>query len=192
MTHRKRLLVALVAVVVSATASCGIPVEDQARPVNPPPGPYGALTATQAPTPDPGGPATETLCLVKDGALHPTERALTGPRNVNDLMTDLLSGPNEDERATGLSSALSGPSFIGGVHLANGLAIVDVRTGPDGTRSDEVLAFGQLVCTLDARQDVNGVAFTQVGRPIAVPRGDGALSTGPLTTGDYALLLGPR
>jgi hypothetical protein len=193
MTHRTWLLAALLAGVLSATASCGIPAENEARPVDAPPGPYGALTATQAPTSEPRGAEKETLCLVKDGALHPTERPLTVPRNLDDLMEDLLSGPTEDEHAAGLSSSLSKPSFIGDVRLADGLAIVDVEPGPDGnTRSDEVMAFAQVVCTLDTRQDVTGVAFTQGGHPIAVPRGDGALSEGPLTTGDYAPLLGPR
>jgi hypothetical protein len=190
---RHTWLRALLVAALSATASCGIPAENDARPVDPPPGPYGALTATQAPTPDPGGAATETLCLIKDGALRPTERALTMPRSVNDLLTDLLDGPTEAERAAGLTSALSKPSFVGGARLENGIAVVGFDPGPDGnTRSDEVLAFGQVVCTLDTHQDVTAVAFSEGSRPVAVPRGDGTLSEGPLTTGDYALLLGPR
>ena len=107
-------------------------------------------------------------------------------------MADLLAGATDAEQNTGISSALPGANVIGGVSVTDQVATVDLGPGLDGSgRNDAVLAFGQVVCTLDSRPDIDGVVFQQNGQRVGVPRATGSLSTGPLTTADYAGLLTP-
>lgn len=73
-----------------------------------------------------------------------------------------------------------------------GQASVQVVKPDEGTaRSDEILAYGQIVCTLTGRFDVSAVSFTRDGKPLEVPRADGTLTSEPLRGSDYAGLLGP-
>ena len=174
-----------------ALSACGIPPESTARGIQPPPGPY-QLTTPNPPEPSPSGTVTEQLFYIKDGKLVPVERKVSGQRTVQDQMTDLLAGATDAEQSTGISSALPGANVIGGVHVSDQIATVDLGPGLDGSgRNDAVLAFGQVVCTLDSRSDINGVVFQQNGQPVGVPRATGLVSTGPLTTADYASLLTP-
>jgi hypothetical protein len=61
-----------------------------------------------------------------------------------------------------------------------------------GARSDDVLAYGQIVCTLTGRgAEIGTVSFVSHGEPLAVPRPDGSLTGGELTISDYTSLLDP-
>jgi spore germination protein GerM len=172
-----------------AVAACGIPPESTARGIQPPPGPY-QLTTLNPPAPSPSGAVIEQLFFIKDGKLVPVERRVARQRTAQDQMTDLLAGATDAEQNSGVSSALPGANVIGGVHVTDQIATVDLGPGfGDSGRNDAVLAFGQVVCTLDSRADVNGVVFQQNGQPVGVPRATGLVSAGPLTTADYASLL---
>jgi hypothetical protein len=104
----------------------------------------------------------------------------------------LTSGPDNAESAAGYTSALTATNLAAGARQAGSVVTVDVGDRPQDTgRSDEVLPFGQVVCTLTARTHVTAVAFTQDGQPLAVPRADGSLSAQLPTTADYADLLAP-
>jgi hypothetical protein len=62
-----------------------------------------------------------------------------------------------------------------------------VNARSKGCRSDEVLAYGQMVCALTSQgADVGTVSFASGGQPLAVPRADGSLVAGALTIADYA------
>jgi spore germination protein GerM len=185
----KALRAILAALALATLAGCGIPPESQAREVQPPPGPYQAL-ASPEPANTESGTVAETLCLVKESKLVAVVRRVNRDPTVSALMHDLLGGPTEAERADGMSSALAGADQFGEVHVANGQAVVDLMSQvKDAGRSDETLSFAQVVCTLDARPGVDGVSFNADGKPIGVPRGDGSLSSAPLTMADYASLL---
>lgn len=188
---RRRQLTAAAAVMISLTAAvgCGIAPDRSPRAVQPPPGPY-QLTTPPPPTPGSSGPVTLHLFLVRDGKLVAVQRKASGVQSVQQLMNDLLAGATDEEKRSGLSSALPGNTVIGGVIVNGGVATVDLGPGlEDAGRNDEVLALGQVVCTLDARSDVNGVLFQQEGQIIGVPRADGVLSKGPLTATDYSDLV---
>ena len=132
----------------------------------------------------------ERLFLVKDDTLTPVIRHVERQPTTDSLLNDLLAGPTDNERATGITSALQGGNVVAGIHLSGGQAVVELASAMDNTaRNDEVLAYAQLVCTLTGRPDVDGVTFTRNGQPIGVPRGDGSLAQGPLTAADYASLL---
>jgi hypothetical protein len=170
-------------------AACGVPGEDRPRSVDPPLTP---LTASTPPTPttDPYGSLAEVVCLVRDDSLVPVVRRVAVLPSVEDHLGQLVAGPTAAERAAGLTSALTG-SRVAGVALADGEARVELKGDEGVARSDDVLAFGQVVCTLTTRPDVTRVVFHRGEGAVAVPRGDGSLSDAPLTASDYAAITGP-
>jgi hypothetical protein len=173
---------------VALAAGCGVPVEDTARQVEQ----TGNSTPAAAPTPAAAasGPITETLYLLNDGHLVAVERKAPTPPDAQQLLADLLAGPIPAEQEAGLTSALTGTTAINSATDAAGSATVELSTALEGTgRSDDVLAFGQLVCTLSSRPDINQVVFTRQGQRVGVPRGNGALTEDPLTCADYANLV---
>jgi len=177
-----RRAVALVCCLV--LAGCGVPVERVPRPLDP----SVTVGSPDAPT-APVGAVAEKLYMVRDNQLVAVERRVDAPPDLTRQLTDLMSSPTEQERNTGLGSALAGTDLISGVQLEDGTAVVAVTTS---IRTDEVLAYGQIVCTLAARDDVDAVQFVQNGRPLEVPRADGVLTADPLTAADYYTLIAVR
>ncbi|GIJ23653.1 hypothetical protein Vlu01_42770 [Micromonospora lutea] len=180
------------ATVLLLLGACGVPAEDKPRPVTPPPVPFPS-TASAAPTVAETGAVTEMLYFASDDRLVPVIRRVDQVSAVDAQLRGLLAGPTPAERDDGLTSALPGAFTSAVVELVDGVAQVTVvLTAVDTGRSDGRLAYGQIVCTLSARTDVNAVLFLEGGAPLSVPRADGSLSSGPLTAGDYAVLINPR
>ncbi|GAB7051143.1 GerMN domain-containing protein [Catenuloplanes indicus] len=166
-------------------AGCGIPLDDAPRePDNP--RPYRSGTA-----PAPGvGSAVERLCLVKDDRIVRVQRRLPTTRTAPEQLADLFGGPNAAEQADGYTSALTGGLPAPRLTMDGAAAVVEIGDWTaHGARSDQVLAFGQIVCTLTTRPEVGTVEFTSGGEPISVPRADLSLSDRPLTIVDYDELI---
>jgi spore germination protein GerM len=186
------LLAAMTASVAAGVTACGVPPEDSARPVEPPAG-MQASWAAQSPPARESGTVPVRLFLVRDDKLVPVTRHVRTEPDVAELVDDLLAGPTESEQDSGLTSALLGGDIIVDARLADGIAVVELADGLDETsRTDQVLAFAQIVCTLTANSRVAGVSFIRDGQVVGVPRANGSLSEGPLTASDYAELLAPR
>ncbi|MFC0506439.1 GerMN domain-containing protein [Micromonospora costi] len=180
-----------VGVLILLLAGCGVPSDDRPRPVEVPPGPF-PTTETASPTAS-GGRLDEALCFVRDDRVERIVRRTDTLSSVEAHLRHLLAGPGPQELERGVSSALPGTITVAGTRLNGATAEVDVRlAGDDIGRSDEVLAFGQIVCTLTARSDVDRVSFRRDGQPLDVPRADGSLSREPLTEADYAAILRDR
>ncbi|MFG1891581.1 GerMN domain-containing protein [Micromonospora sp. NPDC049051] len=181
--------------VLGLLGGCGVSVEDTPRVVAPPPGPFpspGVVVSTPSPTLT-AGRATEILCFVRDDRLVRVERRVDGTPTVDAQLQHLLAGPTAAERDTGLTTALPGAVPVAVARPRGTEVDVDLGGAGDETgRSDEVLAFGQIVCTLTARSDVDTVGFFRGGAPLGVPRADGSLSRRPLAADDYAGLVAPR
>jgi hypothetical protein len=171
----------------SVTAGCGVPVDGSPRDLDRHPTP---ASGSYAPVPDRLGPAVERLYLVRDGKLVRVARRVPVARTPQQMMQDLVAGPTRDEQQDGLTSALSSME-VGATTIVQRRAAVEIGApAVPGARSDEVLAYAQIVCTLTIQgAEVGTVSFTRDGRPLAVPQGDGLLSTGPLTIADYADLI---
>ncbi|TDB98586.1 hypothetical protein E1091_07615 [Micromonospora fluostatini] len=177
--HRWAVLAAALALL----AGCGVSAEDRPRVIEPPGGPHPMVTTPPA---EPTGQLTETLCFVRDERLVRVDRRVPSPSTPDTQIRYLVEGPTAGDRDAGLATALTGASRITGVRITGREALVDVADGLAGTgRTDEMLAFGQVVCTLTARPDVDLVSFLHDSRRLGVPRADGSLSTGPLTVSDY-------
>ncbi len=178
-------------VLVLAIAGCGISAEGRPREIEPPRGPFPDI-ATTAPSAPEAGAAAEPLYFVRADRLVAVIRRVRTAPTVQEQVQHLIAGPTELESAADLASALNGTIELGGVTVVGSQATIEVGDDVNGAgRSDEVLAFGQLVCTLTARPELAGVSFQRDGRPLGVPRADGSLSTGPLTAADYAALTAP-
>lgn len=178
---------ALLAVVL--LAGCGVQTEQAARP----------LADRASPSADPSGsPALvpgsrpTTLYLVRDAVLAPVIRRTSAAGSPSAALQLLLRGPSRLEARQGLTTAL-GPDavLLEQVQVRGTEVVVPLRELPaEGlVRSDEVLAYAQVVTTLTALRGVSTVVFTRDGMPLDVPRADGSIAPGPLTRRDYAALL---
>ncbi len=182
-------IVAGLLLLVGLAAGCGVPTEDAARVIE-----QTGKATPAAPTPiaQTSGRVTETLYLLRDGRLVAVERKVPTAPDAQQLLADLLTGPTPKEQEAELTSALVGTTAINSATDAAGSATVELSTALEGTgRSDDVLAFGQLVCPLSSRSDIKQVVFTRQGARVGVPRGNGALAEDPLTCTDYENLIAP-
>jgi Sporulation and spore germination len=170
------------------TGACGIPADDTPRDIGRP----RPSSGSNPPRSDRLGSAVERLYLVRDGALTRVVRRTADAPNPQKLLDDLLAGPTRAETEDGVTSALSTTDIVGMTVVQRRATIAVGSPTAQGARSDETLAYGQIVCTLTSQStEVGTVSFTRGGRPLGVPRGDGSLSTGPLTIADYSDLLKP-
>ena len=184
----------LAAAVLAATAlaGCGVSAQSAPQPVDPPRGPFQAVTSPTPAATD-SGPVAQRLFMVKDGKLVAVTRHADRQPTVQTLIDDLLAGPTKAERDAGITSALQGAATVSGVRLDGDRATIELAAPLAETgRNDEVLAYAQVVCTLTARPEIRGVTFTRHQQPVRVPRADGQLSQGPLTAADYADLVGQK
>ncbi|MEU4244664.1 GerMN domain-containing protein [Actinoplanes sp. NPDC026619] len=181
------VFVAVVLLLTPIAGGCGVPAEDEPRDLRNPGLSYGP----SGPAPDRFGTAIERLYLIRDGELARVVRRVPTARTPQQMLQDLLAGPTAAEHEDGISTALS-TMKIDGISVTQRRASVTIGKPADqGARSDEILAYGQIVCTLTSQgADVGTVSFTSGGRSLGVPRGDGSLSADPLTIADYAGLLG--
>ncbi|MFJ8577855.1 GerMN domain-containing protein [Micromonospora sp. NPDC093277] len=185
---RRVLIVAVAALLLTG---CGVPVDDAPRRAAGRPGPFNSTASGGADSN--AGRANESLCFVREDRLGTVVRRVDYLPDVDTHLRHLLAGPGNTERDAGFISALTGTASVAGARLSGGVAEVEVGGAGDETgRSDQILAFGQIVCTLTSRADVHGVTFRRDGQPLDVPRADGSLSRLPLTAIDYAPLIGRR
>ncbi|MDQ7907611.1 GerMN domain-containing protein [Phytohabitans sp. ZYX-F-186] len=192
--RRRRGVAALTLLLVAAATGCGVQAENIPREANPPNGISHAWATQTPPDPGPGaGPIQERLYFVQDGELVAVTRNLDAQPSVDELVDDLLAGPTDAEQRDGLTSALLGNDIVVGVQLDDGRATVELTAGLDESgRTDQILAFAQIVCTLTAKDAITAVSFTRDGQVVGVPRADGSLADAPATAADYAsLLAGP-
>lgn len=183
-----RCLAVLSAGVILA-GGCGVPAQDEPHPVTLPRRPLD--TASSAPAAEPAGGVAQVLCLVRDNQLVQTVRRAGAVPDPQRQLDQLVAGPIPAEQTRGLSTALAATALT--VRLPPGGTTADVEVGESGegaARSDEVLAYGQIVCTLTSRADIAAVTFSRNGQPLQVPRGDLILSGDPLRAADYRSLMG--
>ncbi|MDG4824934.1 GerMN domain-containing protein [Asanoa sp. WMMD1127] len=183
---RRRL--AVFAAAIALLGGCGVAAEKTPRQIEAPPGPFPTYAAA-TPAPPGAADAVERLCFVRDARLVAVTRRTTTVPTLAEQFTHLLAGPTDAERDQALTTALTGSPTVS---RTAGSTLVTVEVTADGVgagRSDEAVAYGQIVCTLAGRTDVSGVVFTRDGQRRGVPRGDGSLSEGPLTTEDYRAIM---
>jgi len=177
-----------------AAAGCGIPADDGPRDIS-----QDQLPATSAPV-DVGG---EGQALAVD--LWFTR--FDGSRDVLTTVTEEVPTGGESGQptpATVLDALLGGvpddpgsdPSVVTKIpadtalasqpELRSGILTIDLDHGISGVQGDGArLAYGQMVCTTDALDGVDGVLFTIDGQPLQPPNGQGETGSAPLTCAAY-------
>lgn len=182
----------IVAALTAALAGCGVQSTDGARTVAGENVPYDLLDAAQPPStttlPELAS-AIISVWLVADDSVVSVNRQVQSPPSVDRAVEALLAGPSSDESSFGLRSALSGES-VDGVDVVHGVATIQLTDSfSAATPRNQVLALAQLVFTVTEHDDVEVVTFALEGQAVDVPRGDGSISQGPVTRGDYAALV---
>ncbi|GAA3347074.1 hypothetical protein GCM10020358_60490 [Amorphoplanes nipponensis] len=177
----------LVGILVS---SCGVSTQSEPHAVELPRRPLTEPRASAATEGRAGGVA-EVLCMVRDNRLVETVRRLDAPPTPQEHIDHLVAGPTQPERDRAMTTALVGSSLE--VRMAgDATAQVEITEADEGSaRSDETLAYAQIVCTLTSRADVASVLLLRDGDRLEVPRADGSLSRGPLYGSDYTALIAP-
>lgn len=172
----------------TAMVSCGIPVEDRARPLSDSQVPSSLPNVVPPPTSRPADPsvAPAELFFVRDSRLAPVAREASATPSVEETLAALIGGPTPVERSAGLRTALAGPVRLVEKEVP-GVPVVDVAEsfGQIGGE-EEILALAQIVFTLTGVPGVDGVAFALSGRVVEVPTGDGTLKSEPLHRQDFA------
>jgi hypothetical protein len=153
--------------------------------------PFGLLDQEVPPlvpvSPSPAG-ETARLCFIEDGAVVGVEVSVGPPAELVDVVAALADPPSLEDRS--LRTAVGDPPLVGDIDLAAGVALVDLLPAVTSLGGDEqLLAIAQIVCTLTGRPGVGPVTFTLEGSPVDVPRGDGSLTSGPVSRDDYTDLL---
>ena len=185
-----RLPVAAAVLAVLAVSACGVPVDDEPRALDRGAAPFRVFEPAPA-EPQEGEVAAE-LYLVRDSRVEAVERRLPRPGSPEQVLRQLFEGPTREEQNQGLSTSVPASMQLEGVEVRDGIAVVSLKLGEQVT-TDQVVAFAQIVATLVARPDIEGVRFRTQGRDLDVPRGDGSLTGAPVNRQSYTeQLVGPR
>lgn len=195
-----RLAALAAALVAGLVGACGIPADDEPR----------EITQEELP-----GTTTTTLEVGEEGQTRSVELWFTrfdGDRDVLTSVEQEVPTGGESGRptpATVLDALLSGVPTDGDVapdvvtkipadtalasqpELLNGILTVDLDSGISSVQGNGArLAFGQMVCTVDALEGVEGVVFEIEGDPVNPLVGGGETSSAPLTCDAYDNLVG--
>ena len=181
-------LVGLVAVL----AACGVPSDSAPRDIPRDRVEYDLLApaTTVSPTSTPESTVTSTVYMLgADNHLKAVQRRVSDPQTVGSALASLIQGATTAEQASGLRSAINQQTAVLGAEVTNGVALVDVSDAFSGVGSQEqILALAQVVWTATEAPDVTGVQILLNSTSVEVPRGDGTLSSAPLTRADYQTL----
>jgi hypothetical protein len=182
----RRCLVAVPAFALAVVlAGCGVPVDAAPRPIGNP-----HLLHSEGPLAAGAGARETRIYLVDAGRLVRVRHRVAQQLTPDGQLRELLNGPTADDSALGYTSALTTMTVTRMTVLNRRATVVIGEPSVPGARSDEVLAYGQIVCTLTSQgPEVGTVSFVSGGEPLAVPRADGSLSAGDLTIADYASLI---
>ena len=192
---RARLaLCGLLAAAALALAGCGIPIGGAPtvianRQLNP-----SALAPP--PTTQPQGTATYIYLVAASGVPTPEIR-LVPPAlctSYEELLTRLVGGPDPDEEADGIYSAIpAGTAVLSvtphdvGTKPGSGPITVDFNDSfGEVAGNDQLLAIEQIVHTIDVLAGVAATVLFEIeGQPIEVPVLSGAEVSRPVSSADY-------
>lgn len=195
----RRAVVALVAA--AALAGCGVSAESEARPL-----PLDVVVSEPSPAAaeDRAGLLTE-LWFVQDDALRPAQRTTARAMSAEDKIRALEAGPTSVELAAGMRTAVTAvtpdvplvitaqaagipvPTLTGGY---DEVPVVLSREFQNLPSQEQLLILGQIVLTLASTPGSSVLFVNDTGAPVGVPVSGGRLSSGAVTSSDYAGLIG--
>ena len=186
---RRRTAAAWGLVLASLAAGCGVPTRGSADRAKAADVPFGLLEEQRS-TDGASATGTQVVLYYYEPA---TSRLVPSGTRVDDtsveaILRQLQEVPDEGQ-ALAAGNPLGDTDVIQAVELKRGLVTVDLATNfTDLSNSGQLAALAEIVYTATARPGVGQVTFTIDGEPTEVPRGDGSLTSEPVTRLDYAEL----
>lgn len=187
----KRSLALVVALTVGAltAGACGVPTRGSADRANPDDVPFGLLDQVPSSSSSLSRSGTPVEVYFYDAG---TERLVQVVTETDDPSLDgVLRLLQEVPGGAGLpvGNPLGDVEVIRSVAVSRGRATVDLTEAFGGIAGTaQLVALAEMVYTATGRPGVGQVVFTLGGQPIEVPRGDGSLTSDPLTRSDYPKL----
>jgi spore germination protein GerM len=173
-----------------AASGCAVHAQRHARVERDESVPFELLDQNAPPLLPPASSGTElvALCFGKGDRLALAPTLVKPDATANDIVEALRATPVGADAS--LRTALGDPPIVRDVRVSAGVAHVDLEPVVATLSHDEqLLGVAQLVCTLTGRPGIGQVAFTLEGAPISIPRGDGSLTTNPVSRDDYSNLV---
>ena len=147
-----------------------------------------ATTATSVATTVVPEQMTLSAYFLRDERIATTHRTVAHTvATSNAALTELLAGPNANEVAIGVSTAIPAGTELNGVRIAGGIATADLSSQfASGGGTVSVLSrLAQLVYTLTQFPTVDGVLLEIDGEPVTELTGEGVVIDHPLTRADF-------
>ena len=146
-----------------------------------------AQRAPSTPTIPANGPFSYELYFVSRERLSPVTRSAKSEPTATATMRNLVRGPNQTEVEEGLRTLLAPDVSVENVTVRDGLATVSLAgAGASRVATDEqATGIAQLVYTATGIPGVDRVQFEVGDKSTEVPRGDGSLSSRPVSRADY-------
>lgn len=181
-------------------AGCGVPASGT-RTLDADEVPYRLLESAPAqhrpatPTGPPSINAARAYFLNQDDQLvAQTQPIIVGGAadEITALLATIAAGPDEQQRAAGLSSAAGPDVGLELVELTDGTARIQVTPTQTIPSADRIpLVVGQIVLSVTSVPGVDRVALLQDGQPLEAPLPGGARTSEPVGAMDYQDLLAP-
>lgn len=189
---RSRALAAVLAgglsvLAVFSTASCGVPIDAEPRPITQTTiAPADTVPSTAAPS---GSPEVSVYFLNGE-RLEAQQYPVDGEVTLGKALEFVLAAPAASG-STDLQTSIPPGTEVRGVEVANGLATIDL-TGEinDISGPAQKEAFAQIVFTALGFDEVQRVRFMIDGKAIDAPTDDGNLAV--ITANNYNPPLNPR
>lgn len=186
-------LTLLAAGALALAASCGVPADEGPRAISGEPEELRDATTTTSPTKTVAAILYFSTTEGSSDVLVPVEQPVPAAGGSSAptpgiVLEALLAGAPDEQYSTKIppGTALAGPPVLD----RSGLLVVDLNAAiANVTNPGATIAYGQMVCTADALDEVVSVRFTVEGQPVSPPTGDGDQSSRPVACNDYANLL---
>jgi Sporulation and spore germination len=193
-------MLAVAAASIAALGACGVPNDNDPRVISDAEAPIDLNPADDdAPA---GGDEEVSLYFVREGNLVAVTRAAEA-ETLDIAIAGLLGGLTEGETALEgggqLTTRIPPETELRSVSEAGEIATINLGCAADATQTpecgvlglqgdDQILLFGQLVCTADAVPGISGVRIMQEGEPLDAPLPDAASTPEPVRCFDYRTL----
>jgi spore germination protein GerM len=181
----------VVVMLVAASTGCGVREQSSPQSIDASDVPFGLL---ESPPTSEGSSANEpardpfTIYFLGSERLMPVQRQAEHAPGLATALDILAEGPTAEEIALGLQSAVGPESPARPVGNEEDVAVVELTDAFLAGSSDQIVGLAQIVYTLTEIPGLGRVQFLVAGEPVEVPRGDGVLTTEPVSRADYILL----
>lgn len=197
MSRARPFLVAVVALVALVLSACGIQADDGPREITQDQQPDDVDAGVEVPSDGPtlladlyfarfDGSRDNLVSIERE---VPTGSSSSTP-TPGPVLEALLAGVPADEEAGDIVTKIPADTKLDGQPVLDAAGVLTVYLTPTRVQGDGArLAYGQMVCTADALDQVDSVLFVVDDQPVQAPTGAGETSSAPLTCDSYANLL---